>query len=41
MVPMTTRNSPTNPLVPGKPELAIANNMKKAANTGILLTTPP
>ena len=28
-------------LVPGKPELAMANNTKNAANTGILLTTPP
>ena len=30
-----------NPLVPGNPELAMANNMKNAANTGILLATPP
>ena len=26
-----TRNSPTNPEVPGKPEFAIANNIIKAA----------
>jgi len=41
IVPRITRNSPTNPLVPGKPELAIANSTKKAANTGIRFTTPP
>jgi hypothetical protein len=34
-------NSPTKPLVPAGPALAIANSMKNAANTGIVLTTPP
>ena len=39
--PSTTMNSPTKPLVPGRPALAMANSMKKAANLGILFTTPP
>ena len=34
-------NSPTKPLVPGRPELAIANNTKNTANHGITLATPP
>ncbi len=34
-------NSPTKPLVAGRPALAIANSMKNAANFGIVLTTPP
>ncbi|MND03333.1 hypothetical protein D3C83_231040 [compost metagenome] len=41
IVPRMTMNSPTNPLVPGSPELAIAKRTKNAANTGILLATPP
>ena len=41
IAPNMTMNSPTKPLVPGKPLLAMANSMKKAANTGIVLTTPP
>ena len=41
IAPSVTRNSPMKPLVPGRPELAMANSMKNAANTGILLTTPP
>ena len=41
IAPNVTRNSPTKPLVPGRPELAIANNMKKDANTGMVFTTPP
>ncbi len=36
-----TKNSPTNPDVPGNPELAIANSTANAAKIGILLTTPP
>ena len=34
-------NSPTNPLVPGRPQLAIENSTQNAANHGITLTTPP
>ena len=34
-------NSPTNPLVPGRPELAMPNRMKNAPNQGIVLMTPP
>src|SRR5487761_600285 len=36
-----TRNSPTNPEVPGNPAFAIANSIMNAANFGIVLTTPP
>ena len=36
-----TRNSPTNPEVPGSPELASAKSIMKAANTGMVFTTPP
>ena len=36
-----TSNSPTNPDVPGNPELAIAKSIKKDAKIGIVLTTPP
>ncbi len=39
--PRITMNSPTNPLVAGRPALAMANSMKNAANFGIVLTTPP
>src|SRR4029079_8807894 len=35
-----TMNSPTNPLVPGKPALAIANSIASAAKRGIVLTNP-
>ena len=38
---MITRNSPTNPEVPGRPVLASANSTMKAANTGMVLITPP
>ena len=34
-------NSPTKPLVPGRPQLAIENSTKNAANHGIVLATPP
>ena len=34
-------NSPTKPLVPGRPQLAIAKSTKNAANFGIVFTTPP
>ena len=34
-------NSPTKPEVPGSPALAMAKNTMKAANTGMVLTTPP
>ena len=34
-------NSPTNPLVPGRPQFAIANSTKNVANHGITFTTPP
>jgi hypothetical protein len=36
-----TRNSPTKPEVPGRPEFASANNTKNAANFGMVLITPP
>ena len=36
-----TRNSPTNPEVPGKPALANAKNAINAANFGMVFTTPP
>jgi hypothetical protein len=36
-----TRNSPTNPDVPGKPALARANSTMNAPNTGMVLITPP
>jgi hypothetical protein len=36
-----TMNSPTKPEVAGRPALAMANSMKKAANFGIVFTTPP
>ena len=38
---MMTMNSPTKPLVPGNPELAMANSMKKAAKAGMRCATPP
>src|SRR5262245_35900768 len=37
---MMTKNSPTNPDVPGKPAFASANSTISAANFGILLITP-
>ncbi len=36
-----TKNSPTNPEVPGRPEFASANSTMKAANFGMVLITPP
>src|ERR1700693_2612031 len=36
-----TKNSPTNPEVPGNPAFAIANNTMNDANIGMVLTTPP
>ncbi|KAG1301904.1 hypothetical protein G6F62_015922 [Rhizopus arrhizus] len=39
--PMITMNSPTKPLVAGRPLLAIENRMKNVAKRGITLTTPP
>ena len=41
MVASMTSHSPTKPLVPGKPEFAMANNMNSAANTGMRWATPP
>ena len=38
---MTTKNSPTKPLVAGSPELAMAKSTKNAAKTGMVLATPP
>ena len=40
-VPRMTIHSPMNPAVPGRPQLAIANSTAKAANLGMVLTTPP
>ena len=34
-------NSPTKPLVPGRPELAMKNSTAKVANHGMVLATPP
>ena len=36
-----TRNSPTNPEVPGRPVFANANSTMKAAKIGMVLITPP
>jgi hypothetical protein len=41
MAARITMNSPTNPLVPGVPALAIAKSIAEAANFGMVLTTPP
>ena len=41
MAPMMTMNSPTKPLVAGRPQLAIANSIMNAANFGMVFTTPP
>ncbi len=38
---MMTMNSPTKPLVPGSPQLAMANSIISAANFGMVFTTPP
>ena len=38
---MMTMNSPTNPDVPGRPTLAIANSTVKVAKRGITPATPP
>ena len=40
MVDMITRNSPTNPLVPGKPTEESINTMKKKEYLGIIFVTP-
>jgi len=40
-VPRMTIHSPMKPLVPGRPLLAMAKKTAKAANRGIVLTTPP
>jgi hypothetical protein len=41
MAPMMTMNSPTKPLVAGRPQLAMAKSIVNAANLGMLFTTPP
>ncbi|MNC96121.1 hypothetical protein D3C83_134090 [compost metagenome] len=41
IAPMITMNSPTKPLVAGRPQLAIANSIIREANFGIVFTTPP
>ncbi|CPM13769.1 Uncharacterised protein [Bordetella pertussis] len=38
---MMTRNSPTKPLVAGRPLLAIENSTKNVTKRGMTLTTPP
>ena len=38
---MMTMNSPTKPLVAGRPEFAMAKSIMSAANLGIVFTTPP
>ena len=40
-VPLSTMNSPTNPLVPGKPTELIATITNSVAYTGITLARPP
>ena len=39
--PISDRNSPTKPLVPGRPTEASMNTMNTAAYFGMLLTRPP
>ena len=39
--PRITIHSPTKPAVAGRPQLAMANSSAKAANLGMVLTTPP
>ena len=39
--PRMTMNSPTNPEVAGRPELAMAKKTNSAANFGMVCTTPP
>jgi hypothetical protein len=41
MAPMMTMNSPTKPLVAGRPALAMAKSIISAANLGMVFTTPP
>ena len=41
MVPMITMNSPTKPLVPGRPTLPMVKSMKVAAYHGMRVTSPP
>ena len=38
---MITMNSPTKPLVAGRPEFAMTKSIMKEANFGMVLTTPP
>ena len=40
-LPRITRNSPTKPDVPGRPEFASANSIMNEAKTGMVLATPP
>ena len=39
--PIKIKNSPTNPLVPGRPKAANVNNINKTEYLGIILTIPP
>ena len=39
--PIKIKNSPTKPLVPGKPKAAKVNSMNKIEYFGIILTIPP
>src|SRR5690349_18875241 len=41
IAPISTRNSPTKPDVPGKPTFAIENSIANVASLGIELATPP
>ena len=41
IAPRITRNSPTKPLVAGRPLFAMANSIIRLANFGIVFTTPP
>ena len=40
-MPSNTKNSPTNPLSPGRPILLRVKNTKKNANQGITFARPP
>ena len=41
IAPMITMNSPTKPLVAGRPAFAMAKSIISVANFGIAFTTPP
>ena len=41
IAPMITMNSPTKPLVAGRPQFAIAKSIISEANLGMVFTTPP